>query len=96
MLCMRKEIVWICSHMMDAHLFHYCFLTRTPSLSFLVTASDATYVVVMNGSALESDRNLTDMNVGLNGIIVTNGTPCNNDVSKLRAKSVQLMLLLLC
>ena len=76
--------------MMDAHLFHYCFLTRTPSLSFLVTASDATYVVVMNGSASESDRDLTGMDVGLDGIIVTNGTPCNSDVSMLHAKLVQL------
>ena len=61
-----------------------------------MTASDATYVVVMNGSALESERNLTGMNVDLEGVIVTNGTPCNNEVNiqamyKISSATVELL-----
>ena len=46
-----------------------------------MTASDPTYVVVMNGSLSEADRNLSSFNVSLNDVIVTNGTPCMPDVS---------------
>ena len=57
------------------------FLDPLLAVSFLVTASDPTYVVVMNGSLPESSRNLSG--VGLDGIIVTNGTPCMTTVSLL-------------
>ena len=46
-----------------------------------MTASTPTYVVVMNGSADAAARNLTGLNKGLDGIIVTNGTPCDVNVS---------------
>ena len=46
-----------------------------------MTASEATYAVVINGPVSEGKRDLTGMGVGLDGIIVTNGTPCDNEVS---------------
>ena len=42
----------------------------TPLLSFLVTASERTYAIVVNASASLSDRNITGLGV------VTDGTPC--------------------
>ena len=60
-----------------------CFVSVSwpdlPCLSFLVTASQPTYVVVMNGSAVESERNLTGQGKGLDRV-VTNGTPCDTQV----------------
>ena len=63
-----------------------------PSLSFLVTASEKTYVIVMNGSATEENRNLTGEGKGLDGIIVTNGTPCDNQVTSLHNITMFLAL----
>ena len=60
------------------------FLDQLSSLSFLVTASEPTYVIVMNGSALDEDRNLTGQGKGLDGDPVTNGTPCDTNVSNLQ------------
>ena len=57
-----------------------CSLTFCPAVSFLVTASAPTYVVVMNGSAAPVDRNLTGLNKGLDEIVF-NGTPCDVNVS---------------
>ena len=46
-----------------------------------MTASQPTYVIVMNGSTDEADRNFTGQNKGVG--IVTNGTPCDTAVSSL-------------
>lgn len=41
-----------------------------------MTAYEPTYVIVMNGSAPDTERNLTGQGKGLE-MIVTNGTPCD-------------------
>ena len=44
-------------------------------------------MIVMNGSAPDTERNLTGQGKGLE-MIVTNGTPCDTNVCSLHAKSI--------
>ena len=46
-----------------------------------MTASNPTYVIVMNGSIAEGDRLFVVTNDNPDGVNVTNGTPCDIEVS---------------
>ncbi len=57
-------------------------LTNIPP-SFLVTASERTYAIVMNASIAEGDRNFTEY-IDLELGVVSNGTGCDQEVGDVK------------